>query len=241
MNMASKCLRKCLMRPGLLVFLTRHPRLSVIAAHQRKQLSTSCKLHMRLQQLYPPSHNAGAASYRIAVPTSSSCWCCCMSAYNSAASIYNRPAIWRSLPSSCLAVSSPTDAPRSIRSGTATSPASRIAKCVTHSNWSSPSLRNMKKASSSSFHGELDIPNESRRSCRRRKGNRAPKGHVAVYVEEGKERHVVPIGYLSHPQFQELLKRAESEFGFEQKGGLQLPCSRANLLHTLHRIRFDIN
>ncbi|MCO5585772.1 hypothetical protein L7F22_039708 [Adiantum nelumboides] len=215
--MASKCLRKCLMRPaGLLVFLTCH-RLSVIAAHhdQRKQLSTSCKLHMRLQQLYPPSHNAGAASYRIAVPTSPSCWCCCMSAYNSAASVYNRPAIRRSLPSSCLAATSPTDAPRS-RSGTAhTSPPSRVAECVTQP-WSSPSLQNMKKASSSSFHGELDIPNESRRSsCRRGKGKRAPNGHVAVYVEGGKERHVVPIGYLSHPQFQELLKRAESEFGLE--------------------------
>ncbi|KAI5064479.1 hypothetical protein GOP47_0021149 [Adiantum capillus-veneris] len=101
-------------------------------------------------------------------------------------------------------------------------------------SWSSPSLGRMKKASSS-FHGELRSKGGARSSIR--KGKRAPKGHVAVYVDGGNERHVVPISYLSHPQFQELLQRAEREFGFAQKGALTLPCSQAELQYTLHLIR----
>ncbi|KAL4361847.1 hypothetical protein GQ457_04G000190 [Hibiscus cannabinus] len=36
-----------------------------------------------------------------------------------------------------------------------------------------------------------------------------PKGHVAVYVGEGsRKRFVIPISYLNHPLFQDLLNRA---------------------------------
>ncbi|KAF6144085.1 hypothetical protein GIB67_007546 [Kingdonia uniflora] len=53
-----------------------------------------------------------------------------------------------------------------------------------------------------------------------------PKGHMAVYVGENeKKRFVVPVSYLNHPSFQEMLSRAEEEFGFEyQMGGLTIPC-----------------
>ncbi|XP_021900487.1 auxin-induced protein 15A-like [Carica papaya] len=54
-----------------------------------------------------------------------------------------------------------------------------------------------------------------------------PKGHVAVYVGEEleKKRFVVPICYLNHPSFQDLLSRAEEEFGFNHPmGGLTIPC-----------------
>ncbi|CAN0910066.1 Auxin-responsive protein SAUR21 [Linum grandiflorum] len=55
-----------------------------------------------------------------------------------------------------------------------------------------------------------------------------PKGHIAVYVGEGYrdcKRFVVPISYLSHPSFQDLLRKAEEEFGFDHPmGGLTLPC-----------------
>lgn len=53
-----------------------------------------------------------------------------------------------------------------------------------------------------------------------------PKGHFAVYVGEGeKKRYVVPISLLSQPSFQELLRKAEEEFGYEHPmGGLTLPC-----------------
>ncbi|KAH6813306.1 SAUR-like auxin-responsive protein family [Perilla frutescens var. frutescens] len=51
-----------------------------------------------------------------------------------------------------------------------------------------------------------------------------PKGHFAVYVGENRSRHIVPISFLSHPDFQCLLRRAEEEFGFDHEMGLTLPC-----------------
>ncbi|XP_038900564.1 auxin-responsive protein SAUR24-like [Benincasa hispida] len=53
-----------------------------------------------------------------------------------------------------------------------------------------------------------------------------PKGHVAVYVGEmQRKRFVVPISYLNHPSFQQLLSHAEEEFGFHHpQGGLTIPC-----------------
>ncbi|KAK8582442.1 hypothetical protein V6N13_069220 [Hibiscus sabdariffa] len=55
-----------------------------------------------------------------------------------------------------------------------------------------------------------------------------PKGHIAVYVGEGNRprRFVIPVSYLNHPLFQDLLNRAEEEFGFNHPmGGLTIPCS----------------
>ncbi|XP_057964115.1 auxin-induced protein 15A-like [Malania oleifera] len=53
-----------------------------------------------------------------------------------------------------------------------------------------------------------------------------PKGHFVVYVGElCKKRFVVPISYLKHPSFQNLLSQAEEEFGFDHPmGGLTIPC-----------------
>lgn len=53
-----------------------------------------------------------------------------------------------------------------------------------------------------------------------------PKGHMAVYVGEiQKKRYVVPISYLKHPSFQDLLLQAEEEFGFNHPtGGLTIRC-----------------
>lgn len=51
-----------------------------------------------------------------------------------------------------------------------------------------------------------------------------PKGHFAVYVGENRSRYTVPISFLSHPQFQSLLHRAEEEFGFDHEMGLTIPC-----------------
>ena len=50
-----------------------------------------------------------------------------------------------------------------------------------------------------------------------------PKGHVvAVYVGETyKKRYVIPISYLNHPLFQNVLHVVEEEFGFDHPmGGL---------------------
>ncbi|XP_059647540.1 auxin-induced protein X15-like [Cornus florida] len=53
-----------------------------------------------------------------------------------------------------------------------------------------------------------------------------PKGHFSVYVgETEKKRFVIPISYLKHPSFQNLLSQAEEEFGFDHPmGGLTIPC-----------------
>ncbi|KAL2254830.1 UNVERIFIED_CONTAM: Indole-3-acetic acid-induced protein ARG7 [Sesamum indicum] len=54
-----------------------------------------------------------------------------------------------------------------------------------------------------------------------------PKGHLAVYVGESeRKRFVIPVSYLNHPSFQDLLFQAEEEFGFDHPmGGITIPCS----------------
>ena len=54
-----------------------------------------------------------------------------------------------------------------------------------------------------------------------------PKGYLAVYVGESeKKRFVIPISFLNRPTFQQLLNKAEEEFGFDHPmGGLTIPCS----------------
>ncbi|KAL0683504.1 hypothetical protein Bca4012_050352 [Brassica carinata] len=51
-----------------------------------------------------------------------------------------------------------------------------------------------------------------------------PKGHFVVYVGENRVRYVVPISFLTRPEFQLLLQQAEEEFGFEHDMGLTIPC-----------------
>ena len=53
-----------------------------------------------------------------------------------------------------------------------------------------------------------------------------PKGCLAVLVGQGEEqqRFVIPVIYINHPLFMELLKEAEEEYGFEQKGPITIPC-----------------
>nr|GLL27079.1 auxin-responsive protein SAUR50 [Ipomoea trifida] len=51
-----------------------------------------------------------------------------------------------------------------------------------------------------------------------------PKGHFPVYVGENRSRYVVPISFLTHPEFQCLLRRAEEEFGFDHDMGIIIPC-----------------
>ncbi|KAF3681936.1 Auxin-responsive protein SAUR22 [Capsicum annuum] len=66
-----------------------------------------------------------------------------------------------------------------------------------------------------------------------------PKGHLAVYVGETdkKKRYVVPIAYLNHPSFQDLLQKAEEEFGFQHSmGGLTIPCNEDAFFHVTSRL-----
>ncbi|KAL3514750.1 hypothetical protein ACH5RR_027467 [Cinchona calisaya] len=51
-----------------------------------------------------------------------------------------------------------------------------------------------------------------------------PRGHFVVYVGENRTRYIVPIWFLTRPEFQILLQRAEEEFGFDHDMGLTIPC-----------------
>ncbi|GFP94991.1 auxin-induced protein x10a [Phtheirospermum japonicum] len=50
---------------------------------------------------------------------------------------------------------------------------------------------------------------------------------MAVYVgkKEGDfQRILVPVVYFNHPMFGDLLRESEKEYGFDQPGGLTIPC-----------------
>ncbi|KAF8412073.1 hypothetical protein HHK36_000026 [Tetracentron sinense] len=53
-----------------------------------------------------------------------------------------------------------------------------------------------------------------------------PRGCLAVMVGQGEEqrRFVVPVLYFNHPLFMHLLKEAEDEYGFDQRGTITIPC-----------------
>jgi SAUR family protein len=51
-----------------------------------------------------------------------------------------------------------------------------------------------------------------------------PKGFFAVCVGEEMKRFVIPTEYLGHWAFEELLREAEEEFGFQHEGALRIPC-----------------
>ncbi|CAI9097974.1 OLC1v1034501C1 [Oldenlandia corymbosa var. corymbosa] len=75
-----------------------------------------------------------------------------------------------------------------------------------------------------------DFPNSKR--CRNIRVGRAgvpedvKEGHFAVLAAktEKPQRFVVELQFLNNPAFLSLLKRAEEEYGFEQKGVLAVPC-----------------
>lgn len=54
-----------------------------------------------------------------------------------------------------------------------------------------------------------------------------PKGYLAVSVgqKDGDfHRVLVPVIYFNHPLFGKLLREAEEEYGFNQQGGITIPC-----------------
>ncbi|KAG0458858.1 hypothetical protein HPP92_021986 [Vanilla planifolia] len=46
------------------------------------------------------------------------------------------------------------------------------------------------------------------------------------------QRFVVPVEYVNHPLFVELLKEAEEEYGFHQKGAITIPCHVDEFRHV---------
>lgn len=51
-----------------------------------------------------------------------------------------------------------------------------------------------------------------------------PRGFVGVYVGPHQRRFVIPTTLLAMPDFQALMDLAAEEFGYEQQGGLRIPC-----------------
>ncbi|KAG6432349.1 hypothetical protein SASPL_103925 [Salvia splendens] len=67
-----------------------------------------------------------------------------------------------------------------------------------------------------------------------------PKGHMAIYVGEkdgDMERILVPIVYINHPLFRDLLKESEREFGYKHPGGLTIPCRISEFESVQTRIK----
>ncbi|KAE8099643.1 hypothetical protein FH972_017608 [Carpinus fangiana] len=61
------------------------------------------------------------------------------------------------------------------------------------------------------------------------------EGHFAVLAVKGEEtkRFVVELDYLTNPAFLMLLEKAKEEYGFRQKGALQIPCPPEELQKIL--------
>ncbi|XP_050233065.1 auxin-responsive protein SAUR21-like [Mercurialis annua] len=61
-----------------------------------------------------------------------------------------------------------------------------------------------------------------------------PKGCLAVYIgETEKKRFVVPVSYLNEPAFQDLLSKAEEQFGYNHPmGGLTIPCREETFINV---------
>ncbi|XP_047328644.1 auxin-responsive protein SAUR50-like [Impatiens glandulifera] len=65
-----------------------------------------------------------------------------------------------------------------------------------------------------------------------------PKGHFVVYVGENRSRYIIPISFLTYPQFQSLLHQAEEEFGFiYHDNGLTIPCQEHVFLALTSMLR----
>ncbi|KAL8051205.1 hypothetical protein ABFX02_06G131200 [Erythranthe guttata] len=71
-----------------------------------------------------------------------------------------------------------------------------------------------------------------------KRSTEVPKGHLAVYIGESeKKRLVIPLSYLNHPSFQELLCQAEEQFGFHHPmGGLTIPCTEDLFVELTYRL-----
>ncbi|XP_031125098.1 auxin-responsive protein SAUR36-like [Ipomoea triloba] len=66
-----------------------------------------------------------------------------------------------------------------------------------------------------------------------------PAGHLAVYVGEAEGatcRVVVPVFYFNHPLFANLLREAETVYGFDHPGGIQIPCRISEFENVKSRI-----
>ncbi|KMZ76361.1 SAUR-like auxin-responsive protein family [Zostera marina] len=67
----------------------------------------------------------------------------------------------------------------------------------------------------------------------------SPKGFVPMLVgvngkDEEREKFLVHIKLLDHPDIRSLLKMSEREFGYRQTGIINIPCDAASFRRLLH-------
>ncbi|KAI3866856.1 hypothetical protein MKW92_029387 [Papaver armeniacum] len=78
-----------------------------------------------------------------------------------------------------------------------------------------------------------------------KKMNKVKKGWLAVQVgleeEGGFQRFVIPISYLYHSLFKQLLDAAQEVYGYQANGPLILPCSICDFLRLRSRIDKEVN
>nr|XP_043621715.1 auxin-responsive protein SAUR36-like [Erigeron canadensis] len=66
-----------------------------------------------------------------------------------------------------------------------------------------------------------------------------PKGKLAVYIGQNDgvyERVLVPVIYINHPLFGQLLQKVEDEYGHEHAGGITIPCRKSEFENVKTRI-----
>ncbi|GLJ52239.1 hypothetical protein SUGI_1111240 [Cryptomeria japonica] len=67
------------------------------------------------------------------------------------------------------------------------------------------------------------------------------KERVPICVGGQGKKFVIPILYLSHPLFTNLLQKAREEYGFHQTGVLAIPCDAQEFQQILWQITFTIS
>nr|GMD51663.1 auxin-responsive protein SAUR32-like [Ipomoea batatas]GMD55075.1 auxin-responsive protein SAUR32-like [Ipomoea batatas] len=68
------------------------------------------------------------------------------------------------------------------------------------------------------------------------------KGSVAIMVGgkgEEQQRFVIPVIYINHPLFLQLLKEAEEVYGFHHRGPINIPCHAEEFRHVRKLIHQD--
>nr|GMD53693.1 auxin-responsive protein SAUR32-like [Ipomoea batatas]GMD53694.1 auxin-responsive protein SAUR32-like [Ipomoea batatas]GME21480.1 auxin-responsive protein SAUR32-like [Ipomoea batatas] len=74
------------------------------------------------------------------------------------------------------------------------------------------------------------------------KGGGVAKGSVAIMVGgkgEEQQRFVIPVNYINHPLFFQLLKEAEEVYGFHHRGPINIPCHAEEFRHVRKLIHQD--
>ncbi|WOH03705.1 hypothetical protein DCAR_0623104 [Daucus carota subsp. sativus] len=79
---------------------------------------------------------------------------------------------------------------------------------------------------------------EKKQQCKATKPG-VPKGFIPVYVGDVQQRRfIVPVSYLNHPKFQELLERSAEEFDFSHPmGGLTIPCKEDDFISVISQLK----